>query len=126
MSNYCLDASFIINYLNGVEKSRNFIEQLEKNDRILIPIIAKSEVKYSQKDIGRFEEIDTVKFADKDLKLSIKIVNHLEEFGDRISLFDTLIAAQSVKSDSTLVTFDQDFEKLEKYPRFEYKKLSAK
>lgn len=115
----------MINYLNGVEKSKKFIEQLEENDRIFIPIIAKSEVKYSQKDIGRFEELDTVTFADEDLELSIKIVNHLEHSGDRISLFDTLIAAQSVKSNSTLVTFDQDLEKLETYPDFEYKKLSA-
>ena len=126
MTKYCLDASFMINYLNGVEESRKFIEELKADDQILLPIIAKSEVKYSQKDIDKFDQLETIDFTDKDLDLSIKIVQRLEKDGNRTSLFDTLIAAQSVKTESTLVTFDQDFEKLEEYPGFEYKKLSRK
>lgn|GEM_PF-3235719 len=125
MNKYVVDSSFIINYLKDMEEATDFYNSLNSDSKVLIPIIAEAEVKYVEQNIGKFDEIDSIKFRRKDLAEFLKILDFLEERGERINMIDMVIAAQTVNEEAILITFDQDFEKLEEYPRFEYKKLSA-
>jgi len=108
-----------------MEEATDFYNSLNSDSKVLIPIIAEAEVKYVEQNIGKFDEIDSIKFRRKDLAEFLKILDFLEERGERINMIDMVIAAQTVNEEAILITFDQDFEKLEEYPRFEYKKLSA-
>ena len=125
MNKYTVDSSFIINYLKDREGATDFYNSLNSDSKVLIPIIAEAEVKYVKRNIGKFDEIDSIEFRRKDLTEFLKILDFLEERGERINMIDMIIAAQTVNREAILITFDQDFEKLEEYPRFEYKKLSA-
>jgi len=125
VNKYVVDSSFIINYLKDMEEATDFYNSLNSDSKVLIPIIAEAEVKYVEQNIGKFDEIDSIKFRRKDLAEFLKILDFLEERGERINMIDMVIAAQTVNEEAILITFDQDFEKLEEYPRFEYKKLSA-
>jgi len=123
---YSLDASFVINYLKNQRTAVEFIDSLGTEAELILPIIAEAEVKYVNPDIGRFSELKGLKFDREDLQEFLQLLDFLKRNGELISMADIMIASQAIKKDSILVTFDQDFEKVEEYPGFEYKKLSTK
>ena len=121
---YAMDSSAIIDYLKNREAIVKFLESLEYSN-IIVPIIAKAEVKYVNSDIGSFEKLQTVNLDDRDLQESMEILTYLEEKGERINMADILIAANAIKENSVLITADKDFEKLEDYKGFRYKTVTS-
>jgi predicted nucleic acid-binding protein len=121
---YTLDSSTVIDYLKNMGYITDFLESLENRSRLLLPIIAKAEVKYVNEDIGSFENLETIKLEDRDIQESMKILRFLENRGERINMIDILIAANTIKRNSTLITADKDFQKLEEYENFSYKTVT--
>jgi predicted nucleic acid-binding protein len=121
MKSYSLDSSIIIDYLKG-EIPENTLEM--KNGRFLLPSIVELEVKWGEKDIKQFNELQTIKFGSEEVKEAINIKEYLKSRGEMINRLDIMIAAQTVTSGTTLITADKDFHKLEEYENFSYKTVS--
>ncbi|MFO7794155.1 MAG: PIN domain-containing protein [Candidatus Nanohaloarchaea archaeon] len=117
---YALDSSAIIDYLKNETAIIEFLETLQDSN-IVVPLIAKAEVKYVNREIGSFEKLETVNLDDQDLQEAMSMLTYLEEKGERINMADILIAANAIKENSVLITGDKDFEKLEDYEGFRYK-----
>lgn len=120
---YALDSSAIIDYLKNETAIIEFLETLESSN-IVVPLIAKAEVKYVNREIGSFGKLETVNLDDQDLQESMSILTHLEEKGERINMADILIAANAINENLVLITRDKDFEKLEDYEGFRYKTVT--
>lgn len=121
---YLLDASAVIDYLKNQSQIAEILDHLEEGSKVILPVIAKAEVKYVNQDIGVFEKLETVSLEDQDLQEAIKILNFLERKGEKINMVDILIAANSIKENGKLITTDKDFEKLEDYEGFNYKTVT--
>lgn len=121
---YALDSSAIIDYLKNEPAIIEFLETLEDSN-IVIPLIAKAEVKYVNREIGSFEKLETVNLDNQDLQESMSILTHLEEKGERINMADILIAANAINENSVLIAADKDFEKLEDYEGFTFKTVPS-
>jgi predicted nucleic acid-binding protein len=121
---FTLDSSTIIDYLKNKAYITDFLESLEDRSRLLLPVIAKAEVKYVNEEIGSFENLETIKLEDRDIHESMKILQFLENRGERINMIDILIAANTIKRNSILITADKDFQKLEEYENFSYKTVT--
>ena len=117
MEKWSLDASFIIDFLSGRKYAKKTLEGGDYS-KIVIPSLAKAEIKWSQKDIKDFEKLETLKFGSEEIGKCLEIKSFLEEKGEMINKIDIMIAAQCITSSSILVTRDKDFKNLEEYQEF--------
>jgi len=118
MKKHSLDSSFIISYLSKKEIAGKFLEELEY-DTILLPSIAELEVKWGKSDISKFENLDKIRFGKDEVETVVEMKKHLELKGEMINRLDIMIAAQSYEQDTTLITGDRDFKKLDDFQNFE-------
>jgi predicted nucleic acid-binding protein len=112
MRKLSLDSSFVIAYLSRKEEARFFLERAEY-DEVLIPSVARMEVKWGNPDISRFEELPIIDYDGADADRTVRLGNYLEERGKMINRLDLMIAAQTVNAGATIVTRDADFSELE-------------
>lgn len=119
MKKLILDSSFVIDYLKDRGHATSYYERLEE-PQILISALVKMEVKRGSRQIGKFDQLDTVPFDDNHMDRSLDMINFLKRKGEIINKLDILIAAQSSQENAKLVTTDQDFEKLQAYEGFQF------
>ncbi|QGA80806.1 type II toxin-antitoxin system VapC family toxin [Candidatus Nanohalobium constans] len=124
MRKWSLDASFMIEFLSGNEKAAKLLENQEY-DKLVIPSIALMEVKWSDKDIGKFDELEVKEFGKEEVEELLEIKEYLEKNSSIINKLDIMIAAQAVTSNSTVVTRDNDFQELEDYKDFQHINLDT-
>ena len=117
----CLDSSFVIDYWNGEEFARDFLEDV--SDPIVIPSVALFEL-YLGALLANSptEDITSVRsdldwaepllFDDMVAAHAARIEADLQEQGDRINMMDVLIAATARKHNATLIATDSDFERV--------------
>lgn len=117
----CLDSSFVIDYWNGEEFARGFLES--NSEPILIPSVALFELYLGAllsdsptEDIATVREdlgwADPLPFDEMVASHAARINSTLRERGERINSMDVLIAATARKYNATLIATDSHFERV--------------
>ncbi len=121
MKKLALDSSFAINLLRDRAEAASTYER-NRHNRIVFPSVAKLEVAWGG-PIGDLKELEVSSFGDAEVREVLTMREFLEENGDMMNRLDLMIAAQATCINAELLTFDEDFEKLEDYRGFEYRKV---
>lgn len=119
----CLDSSFIIDLLHGVEKTKEIKEELEETDEILTiasPAIVElisgaARKKHSDKqDVERLmKEMNVLPLDKESAILAGEIEAQLIKNGEIIDIEDVMIGAIARNNDETLITRNKKhFEKI--------------
>lgn len=117
MKRYALDASFVIEFLNGGKTASEFLMKNQES-RKLIPSPAELEIRRGLENMRSFEKLETVSFGSEEVKTALELIDCLEDQGEMIGLVDVMIASICVENSLKLLTFDEDFEKID-YEEFE-------
>lgn len=122
MKHYALDSSFIINFLAGDKKAAKAIQDINSSN-LIMPAPARLETKRGTKNLGGFEQLEVKSFGEKESETALKIIKHLEKEGEMIGIIDVMIASIATTNSAKIITFDSDFNNLEKFEGFEYRCL---
>jgi len=109
---YALDTSFIINFLRGNERAREVYEEI-KGGKLVVPAPVLMESLRGADDIGEFQRLETLEFGKAEAGEATDLISYLEEKGEMIGILDIMIAATASTTDAKIVTYDQDFQKLD-------------
>lgn len=124
MRKLSLDSSFVIDYLKDRNHATNFYDDLD-SPRLLISSLVKLEVKTGDRNIGRFDDLDSISFNDQHMREALEMISFLEENGDMINKLDIMIAAQSAVKKTELIATDSDFQSLDDYEGFDYEVIQS-
>lgn len=124
MKHYAFDSSFIINFLSGDERAAEFYHGL-KAKRLAVPAPVKLETLRGVKSLEVFEKLEKPGFKDEEASEALKLLEFLEEEGEMIGIMDLMIASIAATNSLTVISYDQDFSKLEGYDGFEYELVQS-
>ena len=112
---YCLETSFLINFLRGDKGVRKKFNQLNGNILYTTSITAFELLKYSN-DIENTKELlsrlNVLEFGMEEAEIAGELSRNMKKIGKIIESFDILIAAITIKNDLTLITSDKHFGKV--------------
>lgn len=119
-----LDTSFVIDYWNGEDYTREFFDSLAENEPVWIPTVALFELYdsalLSDSPAENVESVDDdLDWADPlaldndSVREAARIDAELISRGEEIPLPDALIAGTARAADMTLVAIDEHFERVD-------------
>ena len=118
MQRYCLETTFIIDFLRGKEAAIGKYEAI-KGLQLETTAVVAWEILRGPKLCGRVKEYDSalrfleqlaiVPFTLTASRITAEIEQDLQENGQKVNLIDVLIAATALENDATLVTRDEDY-----------------
>lgn len=111
-----LDSSVVIEILKGNPVGSKILEFI-KDEEIFNTSITMQEVllgaRNFEKTLDYFNSIGIMNFEKEDAIKSAEIEKNLTKKGEKINKFDILIGAICINRNATLVTLDNDFNKIE-------------
>lgn len=120
----CLESSFLVDWFQGQEYARTYLQSHDPETRVLVPTVVLHELFVGALDTGRYptspgavyHALDATEFvglsapaAEKAAEIRIA----LRDQGEQINPFDTLIAGVAIDAGATLVTTDGHFERVD-------------
>ena len=122
MPTYCLETSFLVDFLRGKELAINKYEEI-KGRKLETTSIVAWEVLRGPKLVGRVKEYEkavrllsrlkVVPFTLTSARIASEIEQDLRKKGKKINPIDVLIAAVVIERGSVLVTRDEDYKHVE-------------
>ncbi len=122
MPAYCLETSFLVDFLRGKESAIKKYEEI-KGRRLETTSIVAWEVLRGPKLVGRAKEYEkavrllgrlrVIPFTLASARIASEIERDLREKGKDINPIDILIAASVIESGSVLLTRDEDYRHIE-------------
>lgn len=122
---YCLDTNIIIDLLEGNEKIRNKLEELERQELVTNPIIlcelykgfahVQSSSKRKQFIELFMQKVKMLEFNEESCRLFGEYYIFLKQNGNMIGESDIMIAAICKAHNTQLITSDKDFLKIKNF-----------
>ena len=121
MQRYCLETSFVIDFLREKEDAIEKYREIKKQKLETTSVVA-WEILRGPKLYGRVKEYnDAIKFLERlnilpftltSSRIASEIELELKEKGRSVNLIDVLIAATAIENNSKLVTRDEGYENI--------------
>lgn len=121
MQRYCLETSFVIDFLREKEDAIEKYREIKKQKLETSSVVA-WEILRGPKLYGRVKEYnDAIKFLERlnilpftltSSRIASEIELELKEKGRSVNLIDVLIAATAIENNSKLVTRDEGYENI--------------
>ncbi len=129
MQEYCLDTTFLIDFLKGKKEAIDFYKKI-RNAKLYTTSISAWEILRGPKLIGKdreynialnlLENLDVLPFTINSAKVSAEIERNLREKGLEVNLIDILVASIAIEHGLKLVTRDRHFSRIEGLEVVEY------
>ncbi len=111
-----LDASAIIDFMNGNEKLQNAISDM---DEVFVSTLTAYEVLVGERVDKRaketelfLDEFPDVSFEKQHMKRACEVSRALSKKGKLINLMDIMVAGQALAMDAAIITNDKDYERV--------------
>jgi len=122
MPAYCLETSFLVDFLRGRKRAINKYEEI-KGGKLETTSVVAWEVLRGPKLVGRVKEYEkavrllgrlkVVPFTLTSARIASEIERDLRKRGREVNLIDVLIAAVAIEEGLVLVTRDEDYKHIE-------------